>query len=61
MLQDSEAVFSPFTEPSAEIDVQCIICGAARAVVFAPQTGWLEILGAGMVDVKRAKGLRNRP
>jgi phenylalanyl-tRNA synthetase alpha chain len=47
--------FFPFTEPSAEIDIQCVICGDEQA----PQqrycrvckgSGWLEILGAGMID-----------
>ena len=41
--------FFPFTEPSAEIDVQCIICGGGGCRV-CKQTGWLEILGAGLVD-----------
>jgi phenylalanyl-tRNA synthetase alpha chain len=41
--------FFPFTEPSAEVDIQCVICGGAgcRTCSF---TGWLEILGSGMVD-----------
>ncbi|MBE9546474.1 MAG: phenylalanine--tRNA ligase subunit alpha [Proteobacteria bacterium] len=41
--------FFPFTEPSAEIDIQCIICGGTGCRVCG-QSGWLEILGAGMVD-----------
>lgn len=41
--------FFPFTEPSAEIDVQCIMCGGKGCSVCSG-TGWLEILGAGMVD-----------
>ncbi len=41
--------FFPFTEPSAEVDIQCIICGGAGCRVCG-QSGWLEILGAGMVD-----------
>ncbi len=41
--------FFPFTEPSAEIDVQCIICKGAGCRTCS-QTGWLEILGAGMID-----------
>jgi len=41
--------FFPFTEPSAEVDVCCIICGGSGCRV-CKQTGWLEILGAGMVD-----------
>ena len=41
--------FFPFTEPSVEIDVQCIMCGGKGCSVCSG-TGWLEILGAGMVD-----------
>jgi phenylalanyl-tRNA synthetase alpha chain len=41
--------FFPFTEPSAEVDVSCIICAGQGCRVCA-QSGWLEILGAGMVD-----------
>ncbi|MDI6829935.1 MAG: phenylalanine--tRNA ligase subunit alpha [Actinomycetota bacterium] len=41
--------FFPFTEPSAEVDVSCIICGGGGCRV-CKGTGWLEILGAGMVD-----------
>lgn len=41
--------FFPFTEPSAEVDVACIICGGSGCRV-CKGTGWLEILGAGMVD-----------
>ncbi len=41
--------FFPFTEPSAEIDVQCIMCGGAGCRTCSG-TGWLEILGSGMVD-----------
>jgi phenylalanyl-tRNA synthetase alpha chain len=41
--------FFPFTEPSAEIDIQCIICGGAGCSVCG-RSGWIEILGAGMVD-----------
>jgi len=38
----------PFTEPSAEMDIECFICGGAGCSV-CKQTGWLEILGSGMV------------
>lgn len=38
----------PFTEPSAEMDVECVICDGAGCGV-CKQTGWLEILGCGMV------------
>lgn len=41
--------FFPFTEPSAEVDVSCVICGGEGCRV-CKGTGWLEILGAGMVD-----------
>ncbi|MDR3052517.1 MAG: phenylalanine--tRNA ligase subunit alpha [Coriobacteriales bacterium] len=41
--------FFPFTEPSAEVDVSCGICGGAGCR-FCKGTGWLEILGCGMVD-----------
>jgi len=41
--------FFPFTEPSAEVDVQCIFCEGNGCHVCG-QIGWLEILGAGMVD-----------
>ena len=40
--------FFPFTEPSAEVDVSCYICGGKGCRV-CQQTGWLEILGSGMV------------
>ena len=38
----------PFTEPSAEMDVECILCGGTGCFL-CKQTGWLEILGCGMV------------
>jgi len=41
--------FFPFTEPSAEVDVSCTICGG-RGCSTCKGTGWLEIMGAGMVD-----------
>jgi phenylalanyl-tRNA synthetase alpha chain len=41
--------FFPFTEPSAEVDVSCGICGGSGCR-FCKGTGWLEILGCGMVD-----------
>jgi phenylalanyl-tRNA synthetase alpha chain len=48
--------FFPFTEPSAEIDIQCVICGGGgqtaqqRHCRVCKGSGWLEILGAGMID-----------
>ncbi len=41
--------FFPFTEPSAEVDIQCVMCRGKGCRVCS-QTGWLEILGSGMVD-----------
>lgn len=41
--------FFPFTEPSAEVDIRCVICGG-RGCRVCKQSGWLEILGSGMVD-----------
>ena len=41
--------FFPFTEPSAEVDISCILCGG-RGCRLCKQTGWLEIMGCGMVD-----------
>lgn len=41
--------FFPFTEPSAEVDIACVICGG-KGCRTCGQTGWLEILGSGMVD-----------
>ena len=41
--------FFPFTEPSAEVDIQCVICGGEGCRTCS-HTGWLEILGSGMVD-----------
>jgi phenylalanyl-tRNA synthetase alpha chain len=41
--------FFPFTEPSAEMDISCYLCDA-RGCRVCKQTGWLEILGCGMVD-----------
>ncbi len=49
------ASYFPFTEPSAEVDVQCIMCGGAGCRTCSG-TGWLEVLGAGMVH---ANVLRN--
>lgn len=41
--------FFPFTEPSAEMDISCNICGG-EGCSFCKHTGWVEILGCGMVD-----------
>jgi len=40
--------YFPFTEPSAEVDIQCVICGGSGCRV-CKHTGWLEVLGSGMV------------
>ena len=41
--------YFPFTEPSAEMDISCHICGG-EGCAFCKHTGWVEILGCGMVD-----------
>ncbi len=41
--------YFPFTEPSAEMDISCNICGG-KGCAFCKNTGWVEILGCGMVD-----------
>lgn len=41
--------FFPFTEPSAEVDIACVICGGSGCRV-CKRTGWLEILGSGLID-----------
>lgn len=43
--------FFPFTEPSAEVDISCVMCGGEGCRVCS-HTGWLEILGCGMVHPK---------
>jgi len=52
--------FFPFTEPSTEVDISCIFCKGEGCRVCS-HTGWLEILGAGMVDVNvfKAVGYEN--
>lgn len=53
--------YFPFTEPSAEVDVSCTICGGKGCNV-CKYTGWLEILGCGMVDpnVLEASGIDSK-
>jgi phenylalanyl-tRNA synthetase alpha chain len=41
--------YFPFTEPSAEVDIACVIC-KGKGCRVCKQTGWLEILGAGLID-----------
>ena len=50
--------YFPFTEPSAEMDISCNICGG-KGCSFCKHTGWVEILGCGMVDpnVLRSNGI----
>lgn len=43
--------YFPFTEPSAEVDIQCVMCGGDGCRVCS-HTGWLEVLGCGMVHPK---------
>ena len=52
--------FFPFTEPSAEVDIECVICrgGGCR---ICKETGWLEILGAGMIDPEVFKSVGYDP
>ena len=53
--------YFPFTEPSAEVDVSCNLCGGKGCNV-CKGTGWLEIMGCGMVDpnVLEACGIDSR-
>ena len=53
--------FFPFTEPSAEVDISCVFCKGNGCRVCS-QTGWLEVLGCGIVDenVFKAVGYENK-
>ena len=53
--------FFPFTEPSAEVDISCVFCKGDGCRVCS-QTGWLEVLGCGIVDenVFKAVGYENK-
>jgi phenylalanyl-tRNA synthetase alpha chain len=54
--------FFPFTEPSAEVDIECIVCGQKdKACRVCGGTGWKEILGAGMVDPQVFKNVNIDP
>jgi phenylalanyl-tRNA synthetase alpha chain len=54
--------FFPFTEPSAEVDIECIVChGEDPACRVCGGTGWKEILGAGMVDPQVFKNVNIDP
>ena len=52
--------YFPFTEPSAEVDMECVMCGGAGCRVCS-HTGWLEVLGCGMIhpEVFRHVGIDN--
>ena len=52
--------FFPFTEPSAEVDMQCVMCGGAGCRV-CKNSGWLEILGSGMIDPEVFKSVGYDP
>jgi phenylalanyl-tRNA synthetase alpha chain len=52
--------FFPFTEPSAEVDISCIICQGKGCSVCG-QKGWLEILGSGMIHPKVFKNVGYQP
>ena len=43
--------YFPFTEPSAEVDIQCVKCGGEGCRICS-RTGWLEVMGCGMVNPK---------
>ena len=52
--------YFPFTEPSAEMDVSCIFC-TGKGCGICKKTGWLEILGCGMVDPEVYKSVKYDP
>ncbi len=52
--------YFPFTEPSAEVDVSCIMC-AGKGCRVCKDSGWLEILGSGMVDPRVLQGVGYDP
>jgi phenylalanyl-tRNA synthetase alpha chain len=52
--------FFPFTEPSAEVDIRCVMCRGTGCRVCS-QSGWLEILGSGMVDPEVFKNVNYDP
>lgn len=54
--------FFPFTEPSAEVDIECTVCEGKNAECrICKGTGWIEILGAGMVDPQVFKNVNIDP
>lgn len=52
--------FFPFTEPSAEVDVECVMCDG-KGCRLCKETGWLEILGSGMIDPNVFRGVGYDP
>jgi phenylalanyl-tRNA synthetase alpha chain len=52
--------FFPFTEPSAEVDVQCVSC-RGKGCAICKNTGWLEILGSGMIHPNVLKNVNYDP
>ena len=52
--------FFPFTEPSAEIDIRCVMCGGSGCRV-CKGSGWLEILGAGMIHPEVFRSVKYDP
>ncbi len=54
------ASFFPFTEPSAEVDISCVVCGGSGCRLCS-RRGWLEILGAGLVDPEVFKAVNYDP
>ncbi|MDR2431954.1 MAG: phenylalanine--tRNA ligase subunit alpha [Candidatus Margulisbacteria bacterium] len=52
--------FFPFTEPSAEVDVECFVCGG-EGCPLCKSTGWIEILGSGSVDPAVFEAVRIDP
>lgn len=52
--------FFPFTEPSAEVDIECVICDGKGCRV-CKESGWLEIMGCGMVDPQVFKSVNYDP
>ena len=53
--------YFPFTEPSAEMDISCHICGG-KGCGFCKHTGWVDLIGCGMVDhnVLKACGIGSK-
>lgn len=52
--------YFPFTEPSAEMDISCFLCGG-KGCAFCKYSGWVEILGCGMVDPSVLKNCNINP